>query len=999
MDNEDFLSFMADDYGGFSYNRTPPVSAGMASNDPRAVAFPTTYPNTRSATNTSTFDRRTSPLKPDGSLNKIPFKYSDHTYYLPPKPHSNTDQETKALVFDDIVQEIRGSQHKWLEKCNVLSQHYNNHVVFKSVKAFLYGRRDPSSDYHSWEYRRLLNSGFDAVAMAAGAANVPAEARYAVFDLVLAVPPVDRALVSVENTTIVNVCVKLLMDEANPAIIDSSYTPAIVRDFRQLVQTDTRAPGPGGMAMVPPRPARLYQFGMHRNNEDPFSIKEYKNLVDQYFYECAFRLLVADLRRAVVGHGAVQTVDHRLQVLKQTSKDGGRDKKMTVQAYFDRFMVILNEKDGNLPYGNVTATFYHNLNEKIKTHLTNLGILPPSTPAPSNTHEVNAIIQLKEHAIRAESALKSNFDQAVAVMHGRRGTAGALVAYPSQQANVPMFIAPGTSDTAGNAGTAYAGTQPSFEYPQVAPATYGYAAPAAAYSGTSSYGTGAYDQPMLGTDSSMSPYETMLQHNPLGVAQQHSSYPTQQAYIHPQPGVATNPSPNVQDMALAKVFLGSVMVAQVDEEDGGSYIDDYFKAVDIAAQAQAFVSTAEQAMRNASGTNKPMECWGCTNDPRFHNSRFHRFATCPNKTDPEVRARANGVMKRLFGDRGNFKNRNIGATKSSALLSENSVGLSPKEIKENWQNLGFSSKHTAQAVALLVSRDTKNRLRKRYHVQETSNDATTPAHAFMTVPYVDDDVEFNVNGPANALVHVPVLSASTGNMSAVQVTNRLPHVHMPFGVQGMVISIKAATDSCAGLNVGELEYHQAIIRLFPQIVVAFNDLTMSDSQIGVGGVDYSSTGLVCTHEVVYRMPVVLNGQQVTCAIGLSANASASLLIGVPFLVKTRSIMSFTNAQEPVLLIQSLNLSLPITLEAPSRRDPPEKKDISNAYPVIGGRASLGIERATKTPRVYKISASPGDTNDSDEVMLDLDYDGDTPNRVPESAKKDDEDFVLLSNAE
>ena len=43
-------------------------------------------------------------------------------------------------------------------------------------------------------------------------------------------------------------------------------------------------------------------------------------------------------------------------------------------------------------------------------------------------------------------------------------------------------------------------------------------------------------------------------------------------------------------------------------------------------------STAESAMRNASGTRTPVACWGC--------GKPHRFAECPQKEDPEARAKA-----------------------------------------------------------------------------------------------------------------------------------------------------------------------------------------------------------------------------------------------------------------------------------------------------------------------------------------------------------------------
>ncbi|KAI2508401.1 hypothetical protein MHU86_6075 [Fragilaria crotonensis] len=60
-----------------------------------------------------------------------------------------------------------------------------------------------------------------------------------------------------------------------------------------------------------------------------------------------------------------------------------------------------------------------------------------------------------------------------------------------------------------------------------------------------------------------------------------------------------------------------------------------------------FLSPAESALRNASGTERPIECWGCTGHGTHHTNRFHSFRDCPNRYDPEVRSLAFRRMKQM----------------------------------------------------------------------------------------------------------------------------------------------------------------------------------------------------------------------------------------------------------------------------------------------------------------------------------------------------------------
>ena len=44
----------------------------------------------------------------------------------------------------------------------------------------------------------------------------------------------------------------------------------------------------------------------------------------------------------------------------------------------------------------------------------------------------------------------------------------------------------------------------------------------------------------------------------------------------------------------------------------------------------------ESTIKATCRYNAPVECWGCTDSPRYHADKFHIYRNCPNKRDPYV---------------------------------------------------------------------------------------------------------------------------------------------------------------------------------------------------------------------------------------------------------------------------------------------------------------------------------------------------------------------------
>ena len=58
------------------------------------------------------------------------------------------------------------------------------------------------------------------------------------------------------------------------------------------------------------------------------------------------------------------------------------------------------------------------------------------------------------------------------------------------------------------------------------------------------------------------------------------------------------------------------------------------------------MSVAEEAIRKSTGrVNAPLELWGCTKYPIYHEDRVHTYRNCPNNMDQDVVDRTNISIK------------------------------------------------------------------------------------------------------------------------------------------------------------------------------------------------------------------------------------------------------------------------------------------------------------------------------------------------------------------
>jgi hypothetical protein len=110
---------------------------------------------------------------------------------------------------------------------------------------------------------------------------------------------------------------------------------------------------------------------------------------------------------------------------------------------------------------------------------------------------------------------------------------------------------------------------------------------------------------------------------------------------HEEGNIDLPPSPRIPGGHIVKDMAG--LIADMSEE-----------------MHNAFQSSAEKALVQASGIRIPIQCWGCKG---LHEDCFHSFRNCPRKEDPVIRENFNR----------NFMQRGFRCTKLASLDGETTL--------------------------------------------------------------------------------------------------------------------------------------------------------------------------------------------------------------------------------------------------------------------------------------------------------------------------------------
>lgn len=277
-------------------------------------------------------------------------------------------------------------------------------------------------------------------------------------------------------------------------------------------------------------------------------------------------------------------------------------------------------------------------------------------------------------------------------------------------------------------------------------------------------------------------------------------------------------------------------------------------------------------------------------------------------------------MKQIFGDRPSRSNKRS----AQALISEADY-YGPTELQTRWQELGFASLQDVRTAIALVSCSTRVADRQTALIPNRM-----PVHVAQPPQQpLPQDALFNM--PAWLLCPtVPVWQTSITPVPDLSVTRQLSHVLLPMGRTQAQFRLKLAVDSCAGINLGDLQFHLALRNLYPDSVAQLIDLRENSHEISIGGVEEQGSGVSVTHVISYWLPFVHQGQPARVAFGLAENLATTALVGVGFLKATQAIMSFT-AGRPELFLQAIETSLALTMEIPHKRPIPRQEDAAKVY--------------------------------------------------------------------
>jgi hypothetical protein len=189
---------------------------------------------------------------------------------------------------------------------------------------------------------------------------------------------------------------------------------------------------------------------------------------------------------------------------------------------------------------------------------------------------------------------------------------------------------------------------------------------------------------------------------------------------------------------------------------------------------------------------------------------------------------------------------------------------------------------------------------------------------------------------------VPILfSQITRVLEAIQkqfdahlgVTQSMPHVKIPIGLSKEAM-LDTMADSCAGLNLGRLSYHESIRETHPELVHQFAYIKDLEhvNEFAIGGVEHDGPGITVTALITYKTPFKVNGAPVLITFALSDGSAANSIIGLPFLRATKSAFFLDSDGQDTLVIQKFGATFKVDYHAPmigSRAPQTDKESQAN----------------------------------------------------------------------
>jgi hypothetical protein len=331
------------------------------------------------------------------------------------------------------------------------------------------------------------------------------------------------------------------------------------------------------------------------------------------------------------------------------------------------------------------------------------------------------------------------------------------------------------------------------------------------------------------------------------------------------------------------------------------------------------LSLTEQALRDASGSRFPIQCFGCAGLPAYKNKCTHLFKDFPHKEDPSVmdnfkknlqeyRDRRNSQRPRTWRQSG-YPNKTMAAlvkklanpttpedatltllTKLHSEMNDEGIGQSQQDRKRPATN---SPTPTSPPLSMTKKQGggTARRMGLNFFTYPTNPTAQRPMAGSTFYGQPKHKYEFNL-------------------------TTNLPFLQLPIGTgedTGNEATLSGLFDSGGCCNMGWLDYHKKAYEKFPQFIAEFTDLHDSQYEtFNIGGIKDS---IEITHMIKYWLPYQHNGSMATITLGLSPDMPLDTLYGLPFQINAQMTADFANQTVTSRIFRA---EFPILMKRPER---------------------------------------------------------------------------------
>jgi hypothetical protein len=391
------------------------------------------------------------------------------------------------------------------------------------------------------------------------------------------------------------------------------------------------------------------------------------------------------------------------------------------------------------------------------------------------------------------------------------------------------------------------------------------------------------------------------------------------------PAIRTVPrGPGPKAFQGARTFMGTSEQPDPSEAEDGVIIPAYKNETELRelyATNLVLLSSAEQAMRQASGMRAPISCWGCQGIERYEGKgSAHSYRECPNKSDPEVVE--------------NFK---VNLQKWKEEKKQNSSDRyrgGGGDRERNWSALGYQSREQHEMMMQIVDPETSKTARRAMiaALLTQKNEQAEPNprkkfRIFFSYSMTNDEVATEAEGEVFRSFLAPRLSRFQ-----FPISDALPFIDLPIGREcdedEQHIFLRGLADTGGCCTMAWKPYMLKLKEKFPAFVSEHTVLKERQFEdIKIGGIQ---GGVWITDVIVFYMPFATNGENHGIMFGLTDDLPINILYGLPFLIQAQITMDM-DAQTATSKVLATTFKLNML--------PPKRTNLDTIDYKVGSRAT------------------------------------------------------------